>query len=601
MNQTRSIPITQDAPSRRAPWLPLSALVLLSFFTSGLFLLKPFDLALPRCSEPTDAAIYPWNFFWFRESLTSGSDLLFTRHLFHPTGEGLSLYTPTLVYAAFAATLHAILPGPHTDHLCVALLLFLSSVATAVLAFQLWRQWGLTRTGSLVAAALFLVCSGRLINIARLNLFCTELLLLVLILSSSVWRHGGLWRGLSWGAALAVLLWQSQPLLYQALLAHGVFVLGTMLYADTRVVLWRRKGAILAGLLVFATLAAPFIARMSEDLGRSPAAAQSIVWSRALSLDLSALFLPHSGDFLYGRWLGARPASFLEGGGLYQSHFLGFVWIAWVVIAIASNRPRDWLLKAAFVLTMIAVAAGPQLQWRGRPLPVPGPLYLVREVPFLPLDKSPERLILMAQLGLALLAGMGVDSLIGRRSWKASLAIPSMLLLSLVEQSETLPQRSLQSYRVPERLDRVAVEPGEFAVLDVPLDRPGHPSHRVTSTAMAFAAHHHRPIFFATFPRASRRNFETLRELCLLEDIDRISEAVKIDPPPLVLPRDVAWILRELRDLKVRYVLVHHFADAPEDVLRESELLDRYFGALGPGETEELIVGAGYRVRLLRF
>ena len=53
---------------RKPDRLALVVLIAAATIVSGAFLLRPTDLHLPACSEPWDAAIVPWNFFWLDAS-----------------------------------------------------------------------------------------------------------------------------------------------------------------------------------------------------------------------------------------------------------------------------------------------------------------------------------------------------------------------------------------------------------------------------------------------------------------------------------------------------------------------------------------------------
>src|SRR5688572_1647509 len=200
----------------------LLLLALAATIVSGSFLLHPTDLHLPACSEPWDAAIYPWNCFTLAESVAAPSDgsLLFTNRFYWPYGEGLGLYTPTWVHGVISLPFQWLgdwFGGEaQARHVAVAALLWLASVATALLAFALARELGLGCWGAFLVGLLATVASGRLMNAARLNLFCTEFLLLYLLLGLRVWRLGGVGRALAFGFSAALLLLQSQPLLFQA-------------------------------------------------------------------------------------------------------------------------------------------------------------------------------------------------------------------------------------------------------------------------------------------------------------------------------------------------------------------------------------------------
>src|SRR5688500_1925008 len=112
-------------------------------------------------------------------------------------------------------------------------------------------------------------------NAARLNLFCTEFLLLYLLLGLRVWRLGGVGRALAFGFSAALLLLQSQPLLFQAAIVTAVFVVAALFSRDSRRRLLARIPALGGALLVFLLLGAPFLWEIVRELPRSPGYAQA--------------------------------------------------------------------------------------------------------------------------------------------------------------------------------------------------------------------------------------------------------------------------------------------------------------------------------------
>ena len=229
-NQPANVSPTRDV-------LAVILLIVLGTLATGSFLLHPFDVHLPRCSEPYDAAIYPWNFRWLLDSWTaSDGSLLFSRRFYWPDGESLALYTPTYFYAAMSVPLQWLF-GAKGAMLAVAIFLVWATVATAGLTYALARSLACRPMGAFLAAALFSLCSGRMMNAARLNLFGTEFLILFLLLGLWFWRRGSLRTAIAFGASGAVLLLQSQPLFFQAALAVCVVGLGAAIHW----LLWRRS------------------------------------------------------------------------------------------------------------------------------------------------------------------------------------------------------------------------------------------------------------------------------------------------------------------------------------------------------------------------
>jgi hypothetical protein len=592
-------------------WLLL--LLLASLFCSGSFLLDPGALHLPDCCEPWDAAIYPWNFFWLREfPAAPDGDLLFTRRFYWPDGEGLGLYTPTWVSAIVSLPFQWLLPEPASRHVATAFLLFASSFATALLAFRFARELELPRPAAAFAALLAMAASGRIMNGARLNLFCTEFLLLWLLAGWRFWRDGGGWRALAFGFASAILLLQSQPLFFQATLVGTGFVALALLTRSGRTTLAARSRPFLLALPPFALLAGPFVLALLRELPASPALAHTSAYTHFLSLDLADLVRPNGVDRFRewtGRILPAREATFFESGGVAgtTSHFLGLGWMALLALALVlpCGGARRLLGGALLLLVM---AAGPVLKIGGEPL-VFLPWKLLDLVPPLAIEKSPTRLLWLVQLFAALAAGRVLAATAGPPGARARglrLALAGLLALTtLAEQGDTLPLRSVAPpLRVPAEVAAMAAEPGRFAVLDVPFDGvpEGQVAPGVSHFAMAFGAAHERPIFFGVYPRAARPGLAQLRQRPLFQAMAAIGVAVRDGTPPPTEygEAELAAMRRDLAELSIGAVQVHDFSVIPARA-GEREPLRTLFRRLAPLREQDLSPGAGYRLTLFRF
>jgi hypothetical protein len=598
------------------------AFVLLASFVSGSFLLHARDLHLPACSEPSDAAIYPWNLYWTAAAPgAADGSFLFTRRFYWPDGEGLGLYTPTWIYGILSLPLQWLSSDPAIVNVAVALLLWCSSLATALLAYALARELGLTRGGALFVALLATVASGRLMNAARLNLFCTEFLLLYGWLGLRLLHRGGFGRALLFGLSAVVLLLQSQPLLFQAFLLTVAVVCALLLRRATRRELISRWREFAVAAALFLALAAPFLWEIARELRSSPAFAQSAALTIPFSLDALSLFEPSGADRFFGA-LALRPPSGFEAGGALGtvSHFLGVGWIALLLLALllpdARRAARPALACAALFFLL---ALGPVVHVAGRLTGVPGPYALLSRVPPLALDKSPERLVWLVQLCLALAAARAFASLWdagGARRRGLALALAAATLL---EQGETLPLRSIEPrLRVPDEVAALAREPGDFAVLDLPYDGlpscGGHLSHMVDAFAMAFGAFHRRPIFFGLYPRAARAGEAALSARPLFAEIHALEKLAadaardgSAAPPPLppLSAERLEAIRRDLAELSIGAVELHDlraaFPSTPKAIQIEVALLREFLLRLGPKRESLLAPGNGYSLRLFRF
>jgi hypothetical protein len=307
-----------------------------------------------------------------------------------------------------------------------------------------------------------------------------------------------------------------------------------------------------------------------------------------------------------------RDPSFYEWGGSLGtvSHFLGFGWIALLLVA-AVRGGRGARRALLLGLALLAFAVGPFLQICKHPI-APMPYSLLSLVPPLALEKSPTRLVWLVQLCFAIAAARGFERLAfaSDGSWRrgAGLVALALAALLLVEQGETVPVRSIEPpIRIPPEIAALAREPGSFAVLDLPYDsRPpaGSMSHVVNALAMGFGADHERPIFFGLYPRAARLHEAELAKRPLFAAIHAIEAAARDRGPPTPFTdADLAVIRRDLDDLEIGAVLLHDLSIEPERFPGGAERarLREFLRRLGAKQETALAAGKGYSVSLFRF
>ncbi|MSR47111.1 MAG: hypothetical protein EXS13_08605 [Planctomycetes bacterium] len=588
----------------------IALLVIAATIVSGSFLLRPTALHLPDCCEPWDAAIYPWNFFWL-DAFADAPDgwLLFTKRFYWPDGEGFGLYTPTWVYGVLSLPFQWLLPEPQSRHVAVAFLLWFSSVATVLLAFRFARELGVPRVAAAFAALLVLAASGRVMNAARLNLFCTEFLLLWLWTAWRFWRDGGGGRAAAFGLASALLLLQSQPLFFQATLAGALFVAVALVRRAGRQQLVARARPFLLATALFLLLAGPFIWAVFCELPDSPAMRDSLALTQYGSLDVADLVRPNGVDrfaSLTGQLLPRRDATFFESGGAVgtASHFLGLGWIALIALALVARDGGGARRSVGFALLLLLLAVGPVLKVDGEPL-VPMPWQLLQLWPPLAIEKSPTRLVWLVQLFAALAAARALAWLAGEATARGAAvrrgAAVLLALATLAEQGDTVPlQSTAPALRIPDEIAAMAREPGDFAVLDVPFDGVlphGQMAHGVNAFAMALGAAHERPIFFGLYPRAARPGLAALFARPLFAAMHQLEGGASV---PALSPDQVTAMRNDLEELAVGAVIVHDFAVIPARAA-EREPLRSLFRQLAPKSEQQLALGEGYTLTLFRF
>ena len=292
-----------------------------------------------------------------------------------------------------------------------------------------------------------------------------------------------------------------------------------------------------------------------------------------------------------------------EGKGRFgdiNTVFLGFVTLALAVIgAIAARRRLAAWIWTALVFGILAL--GPLLQIAGRyrfsldnllpeGVTLPLPFTLLHFLPFISANRAPNRNSTILMLALAVLAGYGVAWLLGKISKSASqqvnksanqqiahderithhasrftfhvsrfthpiIYLSTCLLAALIILEHLAVPLPTTDAAIPEVYQRIGAEPGEFAVMQLPLgwrDSYGVLGSEQTNLQY-FQTGHGKPIIGGNISRAPAEKmgyfariplFKALTDLELYRDVDpQTDAAARAGAGPLMSLYDVRYFV----------------------------------------------------------
>jgi hypothetical protein len=191
------------------------------------------------------------------------------------------------------------------------------------------------------------------------------------------------------------------------------------------------------------------------------------------SADLAGYAAPTQLHPLLGGWIqgwaadsAPRPDGRQFAVNKGQQIYIGYMALTLTLLGLWRGRrqPETWLWGTAAALFFL-LTLGPSLRVAGHDLGIPLPFRIMEALPFFKGNRYPSRYSVMLLLSLAPLVAMGGR---GIREWKrvnsfSCLLVPLLLFEHL---STPLP---LFDLRVPALYQRVAAEPGDFALLELPL------------------------------------------------------------------------------------------------------------------------------------
>ncbi len=301
-----------------------------------------------------------------------------------------------------------------------------------------------------------------------------------------------------------------------------------------------------------------------------------------------------------------------------QHIFLGYsAMLLSVLGAVGAGAPQPGIGLAVgpeLCCSFSCSRLGPTVRWAGQDTGVPGPFALVSQLPFFSGNRYPSRYSVMLMLAVAVLAGFGLVWLLawgrgrgraGRRT-DGPLAVIAALFGGLFIFEHLATPLPLSDFRVPAIYQRLAQEPGDFAILELPTGwRNGA---RVLGKAdllimmqQWWQTEHGKRRLGGNTSRNPEYKFQYFTQAPLLGDLIALMNA---DRPHIgaVVDAEFANMVAKnrpragqiLRDLGIRTILVHEEKATPQLLSFVHAALpvvevDRWQGEDGAGEPATIV------------
>jgi len=331
--------------------------------------------------------------------------------------------------------------------------------------------------------------------------------------------------------------------------------------------------------LIFALGIIPFLVNMVPDLrAEGDLFTSGGGFADLFSADIVGYLLPTQLHPLLGRLAAALPFPHDKGQHLY----LGYGVMALATYGLWKERGspavRFWALSAFlfFLLTL-----GPTLRVNGQDTGIPGPFALVTRLPFFKGNRYPSRYSVMLVLSCAVLAGYGFLWLLrgeGRRRVEGVTFSPvaSILFACLFLFEHLSIPLPLSDLRVPAIYERIAAEPGDFAVLELPIGwrngaRVLGQQDVVIMFEQWYQTAHGKRLLGGNTSRNPEFKFQYFAQAPLLNSLIAVQNGHDIPPEVRIEDRAVAGEV--LRFLGVRYVVIHQPPASPRLVAYAEEVM----------------------------
>ncbi|MCS6801689.1 MAG: interleukin-like EMT inducer domain-containing protein [Chloroflexota bacterium] len=517
-----------------------------------------------------DEGIFVWNLWWLRFSIFSlGVSPFFTDYIFYPVGVSLVYYTLTFLNGLLSLPLQPFI-GPIG---AINVLLVLSLTGNGLAAFLLCRyilvREGIRPAGipAFLGGAIFAFAASRWVYASfgssnLTTLWPLPLFALSLLQTLDRWDA----KGTTWVHPALAVLWFACLFYNELTLAAFSLFLAFPLIGHH---LWRsaRAGHQPLRLIVplaaigagCALVAAPLLALMwHEDRLEGHYLTNRWGYADGFSADLLSFVLPTHLHPILGPLAAPWTSQFTD----VPIVFIGYGVLFNTIVALwrfHAARRWGWMAVAFAVLCL-----GPVLHILGRSrwtfdgieTNFPLPYIALHYLPLINANRFPNRFSIPLTLCLAVLVAFGAAAVLrALRPQRERLAAGALLVVLLFDQiAVPLP---LNNLRAPAIYQLIAAEPGDFAIVQLPLGWRN--SYGVLgkerTTIQAYQYAHQKRMLGGNISRNPPFKFVYFSDLPVFGTIARIEQGEQPDAATEAADRAAAPRLIALYDL--RFLAVH--------------------------------------------
>jgi hypothetical protein len=558
----------------------------------GLYLLLaigftvPLVLNLSSAAPAGEAWTYDgfsmlWNLWWFKHALLElNANPFVTNSIFAPLGVSLYLHTFTLFSDLVALPLLAWLSPVTVSNLILVVSLALCGYGMHLLMTYLLIAWGL-RTNALNGAALvagivFAFTTSRFVFLAEghYNFVTTQWLPFYMLYLLKAVNKPSLRLVCLAALFLFLALLVELSLGVMLILVTAFYVLGRLVLS--RETLPQRVAAlvpVVGILLITGLVGAPYLLPTFRETFDPRYIPQYWGGAAVLSADLVGLFTPSSMHTFFGshdwphEWQQAleNKSRFVS----VNSFVIGFGVLGMALVgAVLQPRSRKWLWLA---LALVVLALGPVLHINGQSTFNLDGMQVVAGLPYVVLHylpvlnglRVPQRFSVVAMLCFAVLAGAGAAWVLRRGQSRLLHGVLLAVMLGLVSVEHLTLPLPLADARVPSVYERIAAEPGDFTIMDIPLGwRSGFGPLGTENTRLQyFQTVHGKRLISGFAARTPSFIFDYFKRQPVLNALATLESEGKLPQAAGVRDRAGAAELAYFYDL--RYILIHPPAASP--------------------------------------
>ncbi len=509
-----------------------------------------------------------WTYSWVKEALFTGRSPFYTTLLYYPDGVSLTTHNIPWLNIAFWLPIQALIG----DIAAAGLIFLVSFTLNGFAMYLLVYEWTRSMPAAFIGGLIFGYWPYTVSRDGHLNTIVLFWLPLSLLFLKRTFDDRRLRDAVLSGVFLAlggITRWQ--------LLIISSFIIGLyILYRLATDASCRTKqvaGHMVIVALVAIIIMAPFAIPVALDqINRTNTEDLIIIDPASKNTNLLGYIIPSTAFTFWGQVTRRVP----EDLQVRQTEiaFIGVIVMTLAIYGTWRNwrKARFWVLAA---LLYFILALGSYLRIGNQVFPqVPMPYRLIEDIFFIQVIRMVHRFNTVLGLPIAMLAGLGVVALLGRRGIaKWSPLVVGILSVLILMEYAIVPIGASRT-TIPDWYETLAQEPGKFGVFDLPLKSTGH-----DKLYMFYQRTHGKPLVTGHVSRLPEEALSFLNSTPFLRGLD---------PDSVMDPRifDVSHQLQTLADAGVRYLILHKYKVDGKDVTawRKWLVFEAYH------EDEELLV-----------
>jgi len=533
------------------------AIVLVLYLLLSLVFTFPliFHLDTHGVGSGVDDPAQTWSLWWTRYALLHlGTSPLQTNHVFYPVGINLVAYTPTFLNGVLSIPLQLFFSVVIAQNILVLLALALGGYGTYLFVREILARHNIQSDEAAALAGTFYAFGAWHLNYVAAGHFMllhNQWLpfgaLYLIRMDQARWKNGALA-----GVFFALTAWTELTLASFLALFAALYWLTLLVRKRDAILSTRFVSNCIALTVVAVTSLVPLVVNLWQDFlryGYYLTAGVGRIY--IFSVEPISFFFPSPRHPLLGQWsqtiTNANTSYAFIGGAVLVLVFLGLS---------TCRSARIWaLLALVFALLMF----GPTLIIAEQNTGIPMPFALLRAIPLVNANRYPVRFNVLLMLMLTPLLALGAVRL--RRTLRGKMVLAVLTALLVFEQ--LVVPIPLADLRVPSVFQTMGAEPGDFAILHLPLGWRGSVfvEGRQDDKAQFYQTVHHKRILGGITSRVPRFKVQYFREAPIINSLIALEKGYSLDPLRVEYDRQVAPAVLYFFD--IRYVEVNHALTDP--------------------------------------